>query len=72
MNQTSEIKYLTENNENVSFQEEGLYCGYIDEDKYRSIENCSFWVEGVAMSVFGFAAIITNGITIYAFSRYVF
>ena len=44
-------------------------CGHLDMEKYQAIQNCNFWVEGVAMSVFGFIAIITNSISIYAFSR---
>ena len=72
MNQTREtISDIIENIEKASFQENHEdHCGFLDDDKYHSIQNCSFWVEGVAMSVFGFLAIITNGITIYAFSRY--
>lgn len=44
-------------------------CGYLDEEKYAEIQSCTFWVEGVAMAILGFSAIITNCISIYVFSR---
>ena len=45
------------------------HCGYLDMEKYSTIQSCTFWVEGIAMSVLGFAAIITNFISILVFSR---
>ena len=58
-----------QNNQTISFHGEER-CGHLNADKYEVIQNCNFWVEGVAMAVFGFIAIITNSISIYAFSRY--
>lgn len=53
--------------ENATLNEEK--CGYLTLEKFESIQNCSFWVEGVSMAVFGFTAIITNCISIYVFTR---
>ena len=44
-------------------------CGQLDMEMYSTIESCSFWVEGIAMSVLGFGAIVTNFISIYVFSK---
>ena len=45
------------------------HCGHLDMDKYSTIQSCTFWVEGIAMSILGFGAIITNIISIYVFSK---
>ncbi len=47
-----------------------LPCGYLDIEKFNTIQSCSFWVEGVSMSILGIGAIITNAISIYVFTRY--
>ena len=44
-------------------------CGHLDREKYETIQSCSFWVEGIGMSVLGFGAIITNFISIFVFSK---
>ena len=46
-------------------------CGYLNSDKYKIIQQFSFWVEGVSMAIFGFLAIITNALSVYVFTRYV-
>ena len=45
------------------------HCGHLDVEKYSTIQSCTFWVEGIAMSILGFGAIITNFISIYVFSK---
>ena len=45
------------------------HCGHFDMDKYSTIQSCTFWVEGIAMSILGFGAIITNIISICVFSK---
>ena len=44
-------------------------CGYLNMEKFETIRNCTFWVEGVSMAILGFGAIITNFISIYVFSK---
>ena len=44
-------------------------CGYLNMEKFQTIQNCTFWVEGVSMAILGFGAIITNFISIYVFSK---
>ena len=44
-------------------------CGYLNMEKFETIRNCTFWVEGVSMAILGFGAIITNAISIYVFSK---
>jgi len=48
-----------------------LQCGGADLDEagVATFKACSFWVEGVAMSVLGLIAVITNFISIYVFTR---
>ena len=46
-------------------------CGYLNEDKFKIIQQYSFWVEGVFMAICGFLAIITNALSVYVFTRYV-
>ena len=44
-------------------------CGSITIDEIATFQACGFWVEGVSMSILGFLALVTNLISIYAFSR---
>ena len=67
MNETGNGSQLV--NETISSEEDDR-CGYLNLEKFEAIQNCSFWVEGVAMAILGFTALVTNGITIYGFSRY--
>lgn len=46
-----------------------LSCGQLGFDEYHQIQACGFWVEGVAMSILGFVAFVTNMISIYGFTR---
>ena len=46
-------------------------CGVMTEAALAAISNCGFWVEGVAMLVLGGVALVTNVISIYAFTRWV-
>ena len=45
-------------------------CGQFGDAEFNQIDACGFWVEGVAMTVSGIFALITNAISIYVFSRY--
>ena len=44
-------------------------CGFLNSDKYKIIQQFSFWIEGVSMAIFGFLAIITNALSVYVFTR---
>ncbi|TRY73987.1 hypothetical protein TCAL_05466 [Tigriopus californicus] len=44
-------------------------CGTLGFDEIQTIHSCGYWVEGVAMTILGAIALITNLISIYAFSR---
>lgn len=44
-------------------------CGTLGFEEIQTIHSCGYWVEGVAMTILGAIALITNLISIYAFSR---
>jgi hypothetical protein len=45
-------------------------CPQFSDNDLTQIKACGYWVEGVAMTVLGIFALITNAISIYVFSRY--
>ena len=48
----------------------GNECGdNFEMSDFQLIESCTFWVEGVAMLVFGTFGIVTNLFSIYVFVR---
>ena len=67
INSTFDYEYDLSDQNTVDVDDE---CGFLTKEKYATIQNCSFWVEGVAMAFFGCIAIVTNAISVYVFSRY--
>ena len=51
------------------FLRNSSHCGELTQEKFNTIQSCTFWVEGVAMSVLGFFAIVTNIISVCVFSK---
>ena len=64
---------MVENATNQTLPDNGsmstMNCGELTEADFDTINACSFWVEGIAMTVCGIFALITNAISIYVFSR---
>lgn len=46
-------------------------CGVLGFEQFEKIQSCGFWVEGISMSILGLVALITNFISIFAFTRFV-
>lgn len=46
-----------------------LDCGSLEANDFETIQSFAFWVEGVAMTVLGCLALVTNSICIYGFTR---
>jgi hypothetical protein len=64
----NETDNLTSSSTDSIATEDGQ-CGYLNYEKFDIIQNCGFWVEGVAMAIFGFSAIVTSAISIYVYTR---
>lgn len=60
---------MTEAVENQENFTSNITCTTLNKHGIQTINNCVFWIEGVAMLIAGTIAILTNILSIYVFTR---